>query len=67
MATPVVTGVLALALGQPLIDLYGLGSQITNFAQQNEARNKNLNTPYQDQLGQGYPNVEAFLQQVVRR
>ena len=67
MATPVVTGVLTLALGQTLTDPYGLGNQITNFAQQNEARNKNAGTPHQDQLGQGYPNAEAFLQQVVLR
>jgi hypothetical protein len=67
MATPVVAGLMALALGQPLNDLYSLGNQITNFAQQNEVRNANNNTPYRDQLGQGFPDAEAFLSQVVWR
>jgi thermitase len=67
MAAPVVSGILALALAEPLRDANSLGSQLTNFAQQNEIRNVNNNTVYRDKLGMGYPNVHLFLEQTIAR
>jgi thermitase len=67
MATPVVSGVLALALAEPLRDANGLGNQLTNNAQQNETRNANNNTVYRDKLGMGYPDVYKFLEQTIAR
>ena len=67
MAAPMVSGTLALALGEPLRDPGNLGNQLIGFAQRDEARVANDNTPYQNKLGAGYPNVFRFLEQAIVR
>ena len=67
MAAPMVSGTLALALGEPLRDPSNLGNQLISLAQRDEARAANDNTPYQNKLGSGYPNVFKFLEQSITR
>jgi thermitase len=67
MSTPMVSGTLALALAEPLRDPGNLGNQLIGFAQRDEARAANDNTPYQNKLGAGYPNVFRFLEQAIAR
>jgi thermitase len=65
MAAPVVSGILALALAEPLQNPSTVGAQLAQYAQQSEVRNTNNNTPFRDLLGRGYPDVFKFLKQTI--
>jgi subtilisin family serine protease len=65
MAAPMVSGALALALGEPLSKPVGeLSDQVMNRAA--DLYHDGLNRPYKNQLGKGRLDLFGFLQAVIK-